>query len=87
MRTDRHAQSDPETTLLTDSMRAVVQDGYGGTDVVRLTEVPRPRPGEHQALVQVHAAGVDRGVVHLMTGRPYLVRLMGGGLRKPKTRV
>ena len=38
-------------------------------------------------LVQVHAAGVDPGVWHLMTGRPYLVRVMGYGLRTPKVGV
>ena len=35
-------------------------------------------------LVEVHAAGVDRGVWHLMAGMPYVVRLMGYGLRRPK---
>jgi NADPH:quinone reductase-like Zn-dependent oxidoreductase len=37
-------------------------------------------------LVRVHAAGLDPGVWHLMTGRPYFVRL-GFGLRRPRTRV
>ena len=35
----------------------------------------------------MHAAGVDRGVWHLMTGLPYPVRLAGYGLRAPKTPV
>jgi NADPH:quinone reductase-like Zn-dependent oxidoreductase len=38
-------------------------------------------------LLRVHAAGVDRGVWHLMTGLPYPVRLAGYGVRAPKTRV
>jgi len=38
-------------------------------------------------LVRVHAAGLDRGTWHNMTGRPYLMRLMGFGLRAPKNRV
>ena len=37
--------------------------------------------------MRVHAAGVDPGVWHLMTGLPYLVRIMGFGLRRPKVRV
>jgi NADPH:quinone reductase-like Zn-dependent oxidoreductase len=37
--------------------------------------------------VQVRAAGVDPGVWHLMTGRPYLVRALGFGLRRPKVAV
>ncbi len=35
-------------------------------------------------VVEVHAAGLDPGVWHLMTGRPYLVRAMGFGIRAPK---
>ena len=35
----------------------------------------------------MRAAGVDPGVWHLMTGKPYLVRAMGFGLRKPKVAV
>jgi NADPH:quinone reductase-like Zn-dependent oxidoreductase len=35
----------------------------------------------------VHAAGVDRGTWHLLTGRPYLMRVIGFGLHRPKNRV
>ena len=38
-------------------------------------------------LIHVHAAGLDRGTWHEMTGRPYLMRIMGFGLRSPKNRV
>ncbi len=68
-------------------MQAIVQDQYGSADVLRLGEVERPRVGERDVLVEVHAAGLDPGVWHLMSGRPYLVRLMGFGLRRPKDRV
>ena len=37
-----------------------------------------------EVLIEVHAAGVDRGVWHLMTGTPYLIRVAGFGLTKPK---
>ncbi len=37
--------------------------------------------------MRVHAAGLDRGTWHLMTGRPYLMRVMGFGFRGPKNRV
>lgn len=66
------------------TMRAVVQDRYGGPDVLRIATVDRPRIGDDQVLVEVHAAGVDRGVWHLMTGLPYVVRLAGYGVRRPK---
>src|SRR5918994_5167439 len=68
-------------------MKAIVQDKYGSADVLELGEVEKPQPGDDELLVRVHAAGVDPGVWHLMTGRPYLVRAMGFGLRRPKIRV
>lgn len=68
-------------------MKAIVQEAYGSPDVLRLAEIDRPRVGKRDVLVRVHAAGLDPGVWHLMTGRPYLVRLMGYGLRKPQCAV
>ena len=68
-------------------MKAVVQDTYGDADVLRLDDADVPPMGTHDVLVRVHAAGVDPGVWHLMSGRPYLVRAMGFGLRAPKVRV
>ena len=65
-------------------MKAIVQREYGSPDVLRVAEIDRPRAGAGEVLLRVHAAGLDAGVWHLMTGRPYLVRLMGYGLRKPK---
>jgi NADPH:quinone reductase-like Zn-dependent oxidoreductase len=65
-------------------MNAVVQDTYGSPDVLQLREIDKPVVRDDEVLVQVHAAGVDPGVWHLMTGLPYLVRIMGYGLRKPK---
>ncbi len=46
-----------------------------------------PAPEDDEVLVRVHAAGVDAGVWHLMTGLPYLIRLAGFGLRRPRQRV
>ncbi len=68
-------------------MKAIVQDTYGPADVLELKDVDEPVVGDGDVLVRVHAAGVDPGVWHLMTGLPYLVRIMGYGLRTPKTRV
>jgi len=65
-------------------MNAVVQDTCGSPDVLELREIDEPVVGDDQVLVQVRAAGVDPGVWHLMTGLPYLVRVVGYGLRKPK---
>lgn len=67
-------------------MKAIVQDHYGGASTLAFADVPRPETGDNDVLVQVVAAGVDRGALHFMTGRPYLMRL-GTGLRVPKVRV
>ncbi len=64
-------------------MRTIVQDSYGSSDVLRLDDLPRPDIKDDQVLVRVHAAGLDRGTWHLMTGTPYAVRLVMG-LRRPK---
>jgi NADPH:quinone reductase-like Zn-dependent oxidoreductase len=70
------------------TMRAIAQDRYGEAgDVLRLEEIGRPAIGDEEVLLRVHAAGVDRGVWHLMTGLPYPVRLAGYGIRAPKTPV
>jgi NADPH:quinone reductase-like Zn-dependent oxidoreductase len=65
-------------------VKAIVQDRYGPPDVLEFRDVDRPAPGAGEVLVRVHAAGVDPGVWHLTTGQPYLVRLLGFGLRAPK---
>lgn len=74
------------TTPTTTTMKAVTQDRYGSAEVLRLTEVARPEIGDREVLVQVHAAGLDRGTEHLMTGKPYLMRLFTG-LRGPRNPV
>jgi NADPH:quinone reductase-like Zn-dependent oxidoreductase len=68
-------------------MAALTQDRYGTSEVLQLSQVPRPRIAADQVLVEVVAAGLDRGVWHLMTGKPYLVRLLGFGLTKPSNPV
>jgi NADPH:quinone reductase-like Zn-dependent oxidoreductase len=68
-------------------VKAITQDAYGSADVLKLRDVPRPEPGEKQVLVRVHAAGLDPSVWHLMTGLPYMVRMMGFGFRAPKFHV
>jgi NADPH:quinone reductase-like Zn-dependent oxidoreductase len=68
-------------------MRAIAHDGYGSADGLELRDVNRPQVGEGEVLVRVRAAGVDRGVWHVMTGLPYPIRLAGYGLRAPKNPV
>ena len=65
------------------AMKAVIQNSYGTSEVLRVGDVNIPEPGDNEVLVKVHAAGLDRGTEHLMTGKPYVVR-MATGLRRPK---
>jgi NADPH:quinone reductase-like Zn-dependent oxidoreductase len=66
-------------------MKAIVQYAYGSVDVLELRDVDKPLVADHD--VCVHAAGVNPGVWHLMTGVPYLMRILGAGLLKPKNGV
>ena len=68
-------------------MKAVVHHQYGSPDVLQLENVARPEAGDGEVLVRVRAAGVNRGVWHVMTGLPYLIRIAGFGLRAPKNPV
>jgi NADPH:quinone reductase-like Zn-dependent oxidoreductase len=68
-------------------MKAIAQDTYGSTDVLELRDIDTPEPADDEVLVRVRAAGVDRGVWHVMTGLPYPIRLAGYGLRTPKNPV
>src|SRR6185312_4175017 len=68
------------------TMRAIVQAGYGSANVLHLAEIGRPAAGDGEVLLRVHAAGLDRGTWHLMAGQPYLIRL-ASGLRAPNSPV
>src|SRR3712207_2385258 len=68
-------------------MKAIVRDTYGSPDVLELRNIDRPEIGDDEVLVRVHAAGLDRGVWHVMTGLPYPIRIAGYGLRAPKNPV
>jgi NADPH:quinone reductase-like Zn-dependent oxidoreductase len=68
-------------------MRAVVQETYQSPDGLVLKEIDKPLVGDDDVLVRVHAAGLDQGVWHIVTGLPYLIRFVGFGVRRPKTPV
>ena len=67
-------------------MKAIVRERYGSADLLELGDVDQPVIGDREVLVRVRAAGVDRGVWHVMTGTPYLARL-AFGLRAPRNPV
>lgn len=65
-------------------MRAVVQTKYGSPDDLEVQEVDDPTYGADEVLVRVHAASLHPDVWHVVTGRPYAMRMMGTGFSKPK---
>jgi NADPH:quinone reductase-like Zn-dependent oxidoreductase len=69
------------------TMQAVVRDSYGSADRLECKHIEWPAIARDEVLVRVHAAGLDRGVWHLMTGRPYLMRIAGVGVRRPRNPV
>ena len=68
-------------------MKAMTQDRYGSAGVLAVDGIAMPVVGDDEVWYRVQAASVGPDVWHLMTGEPYFVRLMGFGLRRPKTRV
>ena len=68
-------------------MKAMVRDTYGSPDRLELSDIDTPHVGPDDMLLRVHAAGVDQGAWHIVTGLPYPIRLAGFGLRRPKARV
>jgi NADPH:quinone reductase-like Zn-dependent oxidoreductase len=70
-----------------ETMRAVVQDTYGPPEALRVERIAVPAPGPDEELVRVRAAGIDAGTWHLTTGEPLLMRVIGMGVRGPRSRV
>jgi len=70
-------------------MKAFVTHSYGSPDVLRLTDIDQPVPGDDEVLVRVRATSVQPYDWHHMRGEPYVARLMPGGpgLRRPRHRI
>jgi len=68
-------------------MKAIVYTKYGPPDVLQLKEVEKPIPKDNEVLIRVRAASVNAYDWRLMRAKPFLVRLMGGGLLKPKNKI
>jgi NADPH:quinone reductase-like Zn-dependent oxidoreductase len=66
-------------------MKAIVYTKYGSSDVLQLKEVEKPAPKDDEVLIKIHAASVNAYDWHFLTADIFLIRLMGGGLLKPKS--
>jgi NADPH:quinone reductase-like Zn-dependent oxidoreductase len=67
-----------------ESMKAIVHHEYGTADVLRLEQTEKPHPGDDQLLIEVRAAAANPLDWHYLRGTPYIMRVAGAGLRKPK---
>ena len=65
-------------------MKAIVYTKYGSPDVLQLKEMEKPAPRDDEVLIKIHAASVNAYDWHFLTADIFLIRLMGGGLLKPK---
>ena len=69
-RNDMTITTAPTTTRLNDAerrMNAVTQNQYGTAEVLSFETIPRPTPADDEVLIEVVAAGVDRGTCHLLS--------------------
>ena len=65
-------------------MKAIVLTRYGSPDVLQFEEVEKPAAVGNQVLVKVHAASANPLDWHGVSGKPFIARLMGSGILKPK---
>ena len=69
-------------------MKAIVQENYGSPlDVLNLKDIDKPVLKDDEVRVRVRAASVHPDVWHLVRGLPYVLRIMGAGLLRPKNSV
>lgn len=86
-RTHRRAGSHVAGWSRRSLMKALVATRYGSPAVLQVQDVARPTPKDHDIVVEVHAVSVNAADVHLLSGKPFLVRPMGYGLLKLKNRI
>lgn len=64
-------------------MKASVYTAYGSPDVLQVKEVAKPTPKDHEVLIKVKAATVNRSDCAMLRAQPFIMRF-GTGLFKPK---
>jgi NADPH:quinone reductase-like Zn-dependent oxidoreductase len=84
---DKNDEKADNTGLGGMPMDAMVCTKYGPPEVLELRHVEKPIPKDDEVLVQVHAASINYGDWGLLRGKPFFLRLTGGGLREPKIKV
>ena len=68
-------------------MKAIICTKYGSPDVLQLQEVAKPAPKDDEVLIKIHAASVNARDWRFMRAKPFFIRLMPGGLLRPKNKI
>jgi NADPH:quinone reductase-like Zn-dependent oxidoreductase len=68
-------------------MKAIVFTKYGPPDVLQLKDVEKPTPKDNEVLIKIHATSIVYSDLAFVRGKPFLVRLMGSGLLKPRYKI
>lgn len=68
-------------------MKAIICPKYGSPDILQLREVVKPVPQEDEMLIQIYAASLNSRDLRMLRAKPFFVRLMPGGLFRPKNKI
>ncbi|MBX3085336.1 MAG: NAD(P)-dependent alcohol dehydrogenase [Anaerolineae bacterium] len=68
-------------------MQAMVYTNYGSPDELQMREVAKPVPKANEVLIRVRGASINIADWYMLRGNPFMIRLMSGGLRKPKATI
>ena len=63
-------------------MKAIVYYDYGSPEVLKLVDLDKPVPADDEVLIKIHAASVNPLDWRMMSGSPFVLRLLS--LRGPK---
>ena len=67
-------------------MKAAVRTKYGLPGDLTIKELDIPTPKDDEVLIRVHATTVNRSDCHVLSGKPFFMRLFTG-LFKPKSSI
>jgi NADPH:quinone reductase-like Zn-dependent oxidoreductase len=62
-------------------MKAITREKYGPPELLKIQEVEKPVPMDHEVLVRVHAATINRTDCGILWAKPFLIRFFTGLLR------
>ena len=68
-------------------MKAIVCTRYGSPNTLHLREVAKPAPRDGEVLIRIHAASINARDWRLLRAQPFFVRLMPGGLLRPRNAI